>query len=196
MVMTSFILMAVYGAYTSNAESIQAARERAQEYQTARVVLGMMRRDLQGAVAWDLLGVAGEKGDLDGRRADRIEMMTSSSHAAVQELRTGLYKVIYEMAKDDEEGEITVLNRTQEAIVGKGVSAGRQTYELTRIATSLEFSYRDKEGRLLESWSGQTGQTPWPIPSLVEVRLGLKTPSGPERVFTTAVYPELGGSAP
>lgn len=196
MVMTAFILVAVYGAYTTNAESIQAARERAQEYQTARVVLDLMRRDLQGAVVWDLLGVVGQKGELDGHRADRIQMMTSTCHDAVQDVRTGLYKVSYEMVKDDETGEETILKRTQEAIVGKGVSTERQTYELTRVATSLDFRYRGRDGNLLENWSGQEGESAGVIPSLVEVRLTLKNPSARERVFTTAVCPELGGSAP
>ncbi|MEW6664422.1 MAG: prepilin-type N-terminal cleavage/methylation domain-containing protein [Thermodesulfobacteriota bacterium] len=196
MVMTAFILMAVYGAYTTNAEGIQAARDRAQEYQTARVVLSMMRKDLQGAVALDLLGVKGQRREMDGRRADRIEMITSSSHAGLQDLRTGIYKVGYEMGKDDETGEMIVFSRTQEALVGTGLSTGRQAYELTRIATSLEISYRDRQGRQLESWDSLAGETPWPIPSLVEVRLTLKTPSGPERVFTAAVRPELGDSAP
>jgi prepilin-type N-terminal cleavage/methylation domain-containing protein len=193
--LTAVILTAVYGAYASNMETVQRARENGQLHQTARIVFDMMRKDLQCALGEDLLGLVGENEEVDGKPADRLQVITAASHAADVDMETGLYIVGYEMVKD-EKGEGFTLFRTQEGIAGEGVGTGQQIYELTRMVTGLDLRFQDSEGRLLESWGSQEGRLAYKLPSLVRVRMVLKGSSGQEKVFTMAVHPELAGSPP
>lgn len=193
--LTAVILMAVYGAYTSNMETIQAARENARMHQTARILFDLMKKDLQCALAEDEIGILGEDRELDGKPADRLRIVTSASHAGAAGLNTGLYRISYEMVPDEKE-EGYVLYRTQEGVVGEGASTGPQAYELTRRVSGLDLRFQDREGEMLESWGDQEGFPADQLPSLVLARVTLKTPSGLERVFTMAVHPELAGFQP
>lgn len=190
--LSAVILMAVYGAYSSNMETIQRARESSQLYQTVRIVFDMMKKDLQCAFGEEMTGVTGENKEMDGKPADVLRVFTTANHAGAGDVNTGLYRVVYEMLKD-QTGEGYVLNRTQEAMVGAEVSADKQTFELTRMVSGLDLHFQDAKGDLFESWSGQKGEHAGKLPSLVQVRMTLKGPSGRERVFTTAVHPEIAG---
>lgn len=194
--LTAVILTAVYGAYVANTDAIQAAREASRMQQTSRMIFDLLAKDVRCALGGDFLGVDGgmEGANLEvqGRPADRLGMLTSASHAGVEAVRTGLYRVFYEMAVNEQEEDGFILSRSQEMIVGEAASAGRQTYELTRMASGLDLRFLDAEGREHESWGGTEGQG-GKLPSLVQVKLTLKGASGNERVFVTSLRPEAAG---
>lgn len=190
-ILTAVILTAVYGSYVSNMETVQAAREAARMQQTSRIIFDLMSKDVRCALGGDFMGVDGgmEGADMEIQRrpADTLRMLTSASHAGVIGVNTGLYRVAYETALNEKEDRF-ILSRVQETIVGEGASTGQQTYELTRIATSLDLLFLDADGQEFESW-----ESGGKLPSLVRVRLGLKGPSGQERTFVTSLRPELAG---
>ncbi|PKN27290.1 MAG: hypothetical protein CVU64_16175 [Deltaproteobacteria bacterium HGW-Deltaproteobacteria-21] len=190
-VLTALILSAVYGAYTTGVESVQTARETARMNQTARALLEMMKREIQCAAGEDLMLLRVEDRELDGRPADRIELITTASQSAAVDVRTGLYRVAYEMMKDPK-GEGYVLYRTQEPLAGETAFAGRQFYQLSRWVWGFDLAYQDREGNLQESWT-EYAEGMEMLPMLLKLKLMLKTDSGQERVFTMAVHPELAG---
>ena len=85
----AIIMAAIYSAYVTNVEAIQIARENGQVHQTARIVLDLMTRDLESALAelrvtseTTRLGLIGKNQDRDGRRVDRIDF-TTLTHMAL-----------------------------------------------------------------------------------------------------------------
>lgn len=188
--LTAVILVAVYGAYVTNTDTIQAAREASRMQQTARILFDLMAKDVRCTLRGDFQGVEGGMRGMDlevqGRPADGLQMVTSASHAGVAGVTTGLYRVLYEMAVNEEEEGGFILYRTQEAIFGEAASADLHNYELTRMATGLNLGFQDAEGREFESWGSG-------LPSLVQVKLTLKGSSGQERVFVTSLHPEAAG---
>ena len=55
--LTALILSAVYGAYVSNLDSIQAGREAARMQQTSRIFFDLVAKDVRCALGGDFLGV-------------------------------------------------------------------------------------------------------------------------------------------
>jgi general secretion pathway protein J len=196
--LTALILSAVYGAYVSNLESIEAGREAARMQQTSRIFFDLLAKDVRCAMG-DFLGVYGgleaEDQEVEGKPADRLQILTSASHAALGGIHTGLSRVAYDMIYDARE-EKFILNRTQETIVGEASSAGMQTYELTRMAVGLDLLFLDAKGRELKSWGTGDAQDLGQLPALVRVSLTLKDSSGQKRVFVTSIRPELADPGP
>jgi general secretion pathway protein J len=196
--LTALILSAVYGAYVSNLGSIEAGREAARMQQTSRIFFDLLAKDVRCAMG-DFLGVygglEGEDLEVEGRPADRLQMLTSASHAALGSINTGLSRVGYEMSYDAKE-EGFILNRTQETIVGEASSAGIQTYELTRIAIGLDLLFLDAKGQEYKSWGSGEALDLGQLPALVRVILTLRSSSGQQRVFVTSIRPELAEKIP
>jgi type II secretion system protein J len=190
----------VYGAYTSNIEAIELGRQDSRVFQTARVVLDLMRKDLEsaflGAHRADKgypLGMVCENQEIEGRPADRIDF-TALTHLSSGEgdVETDLCEIGYYLVEDKEEGGL-ILYRRDHGILDKDLAAGGRLDELTTMATELDITFWDDEGTEYPNWNSLEEPHGGELPSLIRVRLNLKDSFGSERTFEALVHPALGG---
>ena len=195
------VMAAIYGAYTSNVESIQMARQNSLVYQTARVILDRMSRDLESAFLTERLsdnmpqtGLVGQDLEIDGRPADRVDF-TSLSHVPLTEddLPSDLCEIGYHLEKD-EEAEDLVIFRRDEAVVDEDILAGGQPQKLSGMVSGLDITYEDQEGEVFNAWNTLEGENQGTLPVLVRVTMTLKDEQGREHSFMTAMHPELSGT--
>ena len=198
----AIIMAAIYSAYVTNVEAIQIARENGQVHQTARIVLDLMTRDLQSALAelrvpseTTRLGLIGKNQDRDGRRMDRIDF-TSLTHMALTEQgpNTDLCEIGYMVVEDEEQEEVLVLMRRDDPSPDEDFTEGGGMQELARDILEFKITYEDSTGEEGDSWgTEETGETSG-LPVLIKVRLVLKDTLNREHVFTTSIHPELAGT--
>ena len=190
MAMTAIIMAGLYGAYSSNVDTIQGARQNAEASQTARIALDLMVKDLESVMTGEGLGVTGTDRTIEGRPADRL--VVSATRGGIlgetgpsTDLRTITYDV-----EEDPEGDDLILYRSEEGLAGPGVSTGRVTYALARNVKALDIVYEDRGGRESEEWSMGDGENKEQLPALIRIRLVLAAGPDRELVFTTGVHPD------
>jgi type II secretion system protein J len=195
------IMGIVYGAYSSNVEAIQMARQGGQVFQTARIVLDMMRSDLESAFLVKpkgkqkcTLGMICEDRDLGGRPADRIDFTTLTHRTETEEeAPTDLCEVGYYLLEDQERGG-QVLYRRDQILVDEDLTGGGRLEALTKGVTALDITLTDRLGNECESWNSLEEEHRGELPALIRVRLTLLDPFGSEEVFLADVCPGLGGN--
>lgn len=196
---TALLTAGIYTAYTSNLEAIEQVRDQEVVFQTGRVVLDRMARDLEavltdatsGVTVEGLLGLVGVPGEAEGRTADRVDF-TTFSHLAWQEgsPETDLCEVGYRLEPDEETGIVTLFRRQQ--IVPDGdLETGGQDIALSEDVTALEIRYRDEDGNALDAWDSRTEEQQGQLPRSLGVRLTIRGVSGREAIFSTRVHPAL-----
>ena len=202
----AIIMAALYGAYTSNLETIQLARQSGLVNQTARIILDRMSRDLEsafmtapaasGSEETPRTGLLGHDQEINGRPADRLSF-TSLSHVPVGKtgLRTDLCEIGYHLEEDTEEESLIIFRRDQ-AVPDQDITAGGQPLELSGMIRGLDVTFQDKEGEDFDTWDTFEGAHKDVLPSLVKVTLTIKDQQGGEHIFRTSVHPALGGIAP
>lgn len=191
------ILAAIYGAYTSNADAIQRAREKGQVNQVARIVLDLIIKDLESAlveVPFDAevaLGLVCEDGDLDGKPADRINF-TSLTHTSVSSTDppTDLCEIGYHL-EQGENGQGLILYRRDDPTPDDDLNEGGTTFQLARRIGGLDITFEDAQGESFDSWNSNEGNKPRGLPSLVKIKLTVLDRWGKEHVFGTSVHPAL-----
>jgi type II secretion system protein J len=198
----AIIMAVIYSAYVTNVEAIQIARENGQVHQTARIVLDLMTRDLQSALTelqvpseTTRLGLIGKTEDRDGRRMDRIDF-TTLTHMALTEQgpSTDLCEVGYMVVKDEEQEDVLVLMRRDDASPDEDLTEGGAVQELARDILEFKITYEDSQGEERDSWGTEETGDSSGLPVLVRVRLVLKDNLNREHVFTTSIHPELAGT--
>jgi type II secretion system protein J len=197
----AIIMAVIYGAYITNVEAIQIARENGRVHQTARIVLDLMTRDIQSAIAeiqdtseTTRLGFIGKTEERNGRRVDRLDF-TSLSHMVLTEQgpNTDLCEIGYMVVEDEEEENTLVLMRRDDASPDEDITEGGGIQELARNILELRITYEDSRGEVRDSWETEgTGETSG-LPVLIRVLLVLKDSLGREHVFATSIHPELAG---
>lgn len=202
----AIVLTAIYGAYTSNIETVQIARQSGLVNQTARIILDRMSRDLEsafisapaepGSGETPKTGLLGQDQEIDGRPADRLDF-TSLSHVPLGKtgLRTDLCEIGYHLEADTEE-EGLIIYRRDHAILDQDVTEGGHPLELSRMIWGLDIAYQDQEGEEFDTWDSFEGTHKDVLPSLVRITLTVKDQQGGEHIFRTGVHPALGGIAP
>jgi len=191
------IMAAVYGAYTSNLEGIQAARGSSQLSQTARIVFDRMSKDLESAYLGGgfskklAFGMVADDEEIDGRPADKIDF-TALSHLVSQEngLQTDLCELGYSIKEDPANGPF-ILYRRDSGIVDDDLGSGGRVEELARMVAGLDLKFQDKSGSEFEDWNTLEDPHKNTLPSLVQIRLILKDKQGREHTYITSVHPEL-----
>lgn len=197
---TALLTAALYGAYTGNLEAIEQVRDQEVAYQTARVLLDRMARDMEAAVidassgvtAQGLLGLAGSPGESGGRPADRVDF-TAFSHLAWQKgsPATDLCEVGYRLEPDEDTGEVTLFRR-QQVLPDGDLEGGGEQVALSEDVTALEIRYEDDQGNEIDGWDSRTGEQEGRLPRTIRLRLTVRGVSGSETVFTTWISPALG----
>ncbi|MBN1104485.1 MAG: prepilin-type N-terminal cleavage/methylation domain-containing protein [Deltaproteobacteria bacterium] len=187
---------AVYTSYVSNVETIRAGRSSGEIQQHARIVLELMRRDLESAIdrapssgTAQKLGMIGGNGTLDGRPADRIDFTTLTHIPARNgDPRTDLCTVGYRVDRADGEGFI--LYRRDDGVPGEDIVSGGREEEVSDRVTGLDLVYVDSRGRSADEWDSFR-QSPGGLPTRIEITLSLQDQEGREHLFRTSVHPEL-----
>ncbi len=199
----AIVMAAIYGAYTSNLETIQAARQSGLVNQTARVIFDRMSKDIESAFLTEpgasdsedgpRTGLLGEDQEIDGRPADRLNF-TSLSHVPVGKsgLRADLCEIGYHLEEDAEEEGLIIFRRDR-AVLDQDISAGGQPLELSRGVGGLDITYQDQEGDEFDTWDTLDGVHQGILPSLIKVTLTVMDQYGGEHTFRTSVHPALGG---
>ena len=197
-IILGIILAAIYSAYTSNVETIQIAREQSQVYQTARIVLDRMSKDLESAFIEEALsneemklGMIGKDRDIDGQDADSIDF-TTLTHLPLTEKspRTDLCEVGYYL-EEDPENKGLVLYRRDDGILDDDFTEGGYSQELAGMVAGLDIIFQDSYGGEFDQWNTLEGKQAGKLPSLIKIRLTIKEQSGREHLFTTSIHPEL-----
>ncbi|MDY7036264.1 MAG: prepilin-type N-terminal cleavage/methylation domain-containing protein [Thermodesulfobacteriota bacterium] len=197
-IILSIILAAIYGAYTSNVETIQIVREHSQVYQTARIVFDRMSKDLESSfieVALSdekiKLGMIGKDRDIAGQDADSIDF-TTLTHLPLTEKspRTDLCEVGYYL-EEDPENEGFVLYRRDDGILDDDFTEGGYKQELARMVAGLDIIFQDSYGGEFDQWNTLEGKQAGKLPSLIKIRLTIKEQSGREHLFAMSIHPEL-----
>jgi type II secretion system protein J len=196
----SIIMAALYGAYTSNVEAIQTARQGGAMFQTARIALDRVSKDMKSAfLKTGLPGKSSQTGmicedqEIDGRPADRIDF-TSLAHVRQTErgLRTDLCEIGYYLETDSDD-ETLVLYRRDTGIVDDDLTEGGRAFELARMVTGFNLVFRNTIGEDLDEWNTLEGTQKDTLPCLIRIELTLKDQLGQERIFMTSIHPELAG---
>jgi prepilin-type N-terminal cleavage/methylation domain-containing protein len=193
------VMFVLYGAYTSNLEAIQIADENAKVNQTARIVLDLMRKDLQSAIAQTPgqpgsipLGLTGKNEELRGRPVDRIDFTTlhrlsrASTAGAMDVCEIGYF------VEEETEGDRLILYRREDITPDEDFTKGGKTEDLTRMIIALDITYEDGRGENHEEWKAQSTTTGTSLPAVIRIRLTLVDRLGREHLFMTGVHPELG----
>jgi prepilin-type N-terminal cleavage/methylation domain-containing protein len=192
------ILTVVYGAYTTNADTIQSARKMAEINQVARIVLDLISKDLQCAIVEVpdesgevTLAMLAEDLEIDDRPADKIDF-TSLNHLALgpQDLRTDLCEIGYYL-KEDEEQEMLILYRRDDPTVDDRLTEGGSSFELAQRVGGLNFIFLNPFGEEFDSWDTSDEGFEEQLPALIKIALILLDEQGYEHVFTTSVHPSL-----
>ncbi len=193
----SIIIGALYGAYISNVRGIQITRQDSQVYQTARIVLDRMRRDLEcaylgsGASKKSALGMIAEDIEIEDSPADKIDFTALTHIYSKQDnLTTDLCEIGYFLKKEPDTN-LFILYRRDSGIVDNELCRGGRIDELAYMVKGLELEFIDKQGNSFKYWNSLKGDYKNILPSLIKIKLILSDKNGGEHVFTTAVHPEL-----
>jgi prepilin-type N-terminal cleavage/methylation domain-containing protein len=191
MAMTGIIMAGLYGAYSSNVDAIQGARQDGEASQTARAVLDLMVRDLESVLVEGNLGVTGEDRTIGAQPADRFAVTTERSESGGgTEFGTDLRTITYFVEEDTDSDEL-ILYRKEEGLAGAGVSMGAMTYELARNVKALDIVYGDHTGKESDAWSAGGIEGEMRIPTLIRIRLVLSAGPDRELTFETGVRPGM-----
>jgi len=198
MVILVIIMAAVYSAYTTNVEAIQIARQNGEVHQTGRIVLNRVTKDLQSALVEVSvtsekikLGLVGQRREIEGRRADRIDFSTVT-HLPLTEKgpASDLCEIGYLVAEDSE-GKGLVLLRRDDSSVDEDVTQGGSLQEMAGNVIEFSLTYLNSQGEELDSWNTLEAMPVSGLPLLVKVRLVLRDELNREHVFSTSIHPEL-----
>ena len=187
----------IYGSYTSNVDAIQTARGSGMAYQTARIILDRMGRDLesafipkgplQGPLRMGFLCVDKE---MEGRPADQLDF-TALTYFSLNPTGpiTDLCEIGYYL-KENEVGDGLILQRRCQMGPDEDPVSGGEERKFSEMVVGLDFTFHDAEGNIHESWNSLEGEQQERLPSLVVIRLTITDPQGQEVIFKTSVHPE------
>jgi type II secretion system protein J len=192
------VLAAVYGAYTSHLETIQAVRQSTQVNQIARIILDRMSKDFESAMinppfpSTELqLGFISEDNNIDGKPADRIDFI-SLSHLRAGGVgpQTDLCEIGY-FLEDDPDREGLNLYRRDDPTLDDDVTEGGITLELAKNVIGLNFFFEDMEGESVEEWNTLEEDSKKTLPTLVTIEIEVLDDIGKGHLFTTSIRPAL-----
>ncbi|MFC1867803.1 prepilin-type N-terminal cleavage/methylation domain-containing protein [Thermodesulfobacteriota bacterium] len=184
----SIIMAAVYGAYTSSVSNIQQARYESEAWQTARIAIDRMGKDLESSFMGTQGNMVSKGMEIKGRPADSISF-TTLTHLVLNETdpQTDLCQVDYYVAEAEGNNYLTLF-RSEKVIVAQGVSLDARVQEMAGMVTGLEIDFQDNKGA---SFTERT--TREDLPSLIRIRLRLEDRLGREHEFMTSIHPGATG---
>lgn len=198
----SIILTVIYGAYTSNLETVQIIRRDSAVTQSGRVTLDILTRDLESLFFKKIeqkegepkikLGLIGRNESLNGKPAGHLDLTTTNR---LTPLKTGMQVDLCEVGyflKETQEPDGLSLWRRDSPVVDDKLDEGGQAYELVRGVSALEITYQDQDGQETDSWDTTVDDKDKQVlPVLIRIKLTLLDDQGKNHIFMTAVHPRL-----
>jgi general secretion pathway protein J len=198
----SIILTVIYGAYTSNLETVQSIRRDSEVTQAGRVTLDIMTRDLESLFFTTMdkkegepkikLGLIGRNESLGGKPAGRMDLTTTNRLTPEKiGMQVDLCEVGYFLKETQGQNDLTLWRRDSN-VVDEKLDEGGQAFELVRGVSALEIVYQDQDGQETDSWDTTVDdKDKQHLPLLIRIKLTLLDAQGKNHVFMTAVHPWL-----
>jgi len=184
------ILSALYWSYAAVVRSTRSYRAVSDLYQTARIVLDTMAREISGAfqplrAGEDLLFQAKDEW-FSGLEADRLSMVTTTClQGGAEEVGYDAFEVSYFRGHGDQAGMLLML-RSPYFNLEEPFEEGEEIV-LAEGVRSLNFEYYDGE-EWLETWDPEE-QEGLPFAVRITIGLGSKEEKEPLRFSTVASLP-------
>lgn len=190
--MTLIIMVGLYGAYTSNVETIQLASQEGEAFQTARIILDLIHKDLESAFPVNGRGLSGVDMEINGNPADRLSIATLRGSISDQRAYHSDLKIVDYYGEEDPDGNGFILYRSEYEVACGEEPMGKVTHELVRGVRALDVVYEDQAGIGQEDWTtggpGEGGN----FPAVIRIRLVLAAGPDRELAFVTGVHPAWG----
>lgn len=179
------VLYAAYSAVTTSTRNYDSVSD---IYQTARIVLGNMSREISGAFqplyAEDEILFAGETKDYRGGAADRLSLVTTTClRGGEEETGYDAYELTYYRGFGMKDG-LLLMKRSPYYDPEEPFEEGEEVVIADHVR-ALDFAYYDGED-WLEEWDGEIEEK---MPRAVRITLGLAVgEEGPLHSFSTVVH--------
>ena len=186
--MVGMILGVLYSAYTAVTSSTRNYDSISDIYQTARIVLGNMSREISGAFqplyAKEEILFAGESKDFRGGGADRLSLVTTTCLRGGEEERGyDAFELTYYRGFGMKDG-LLLMRRAPYYDPEEPFEEGEETI-LAEHVYGLDFAYYDG-AEWLEEWDGETQEK---LPRAVRITLALAIDEDrPPQTFSTVVH--------
>ena len=174
------ILTTIYGSYASSVAIMNDARERAELYREARLVLSTISREIGSA----FVSPNNERLRLEGEETE-LHFSAASGEGPFGLELTGIREISYYLEPEDGNS----LMRREQWPVDDDIRQGGKSFVLLEGLESLSFSYYGNEERQEEWYWEEEGR----LPTAVRVVITFKDNADAETSFSTLVSIPLGG---
>ncbi len=190
----AIVMTALYWAYTAVVGSMGKSRQVSDLYQTARVVLSNIRREISGAYqplfAEDVLLFEGRDERSRGMENDSLNLVsTTCQRGAEEEVGYDSFELGYYLGEGGDRGYLK-MRRLPFYNLEEPFTEGEEL-TLAENVRSLDFKYFDGE-EWLEEWNPDE-EDYLPLAVKITIGVGGKDDPNPRRFSTTAYLP-MGGN--
>lgn len=163
--LSAFLLSIAYSTYFGINKSISATAEEQAAIETGRMMLALIRRDLQGVLCNDRYPLRGQTEERENDTNARIEFITASSFT---EEHPRLNRVMYALIpiSEDRSAMIRLASRNLTADLLKEGSS----FEVSRNIANFSVEFYDGSEWFLQWDSGKEGKVPHYVRLTVEIK--------------------------
>ena len=188
-IVTSLLLVSVYGVFATISGARQRVEKDSEHYHQARVIFDRLGREIHG-VYWVTGGSAtsrrsGLRGGLDENSRTYLELATTT--ATPQSGGAGIVLVRYELLPDPEHSGQFQLMRSERPLFTTEFQAS-DTLRMTSGIANLQLRFYGA-GTWQDSWDTASGG----LPTAIEISLTEATPDGPLPFVTSFTVAPLKG---
>jgi type II secretion system protein J len=174
LLITAIMLSAVYTSFVGTVAAKQYSEQIKEAGRTGQAILGLMRRDFEGAMIFSpgepaMVGKSGSVGSADADAVDFVS--TSDSRRAVDGKASDYNEVGYVAYTNEEETDMLCLYRREDFFLDESPFDGGVLELLDDSVRALTFEYFSEGGWLTE-WQGEG------LPEAVRITLTLRKKTG------------------
>ena len=177
LLITSIMLTVVYTCFVGTVAAKQYSEEVREAGRVGQAVLGIMKRDLEGAFAFspESPAMEGQSASVGSAEADTVNFVTTSdSRHAVDGKGRDYNEVGYLLYPGEEQDDLLRLCRREDQFADESPFSGGLLELLDDGVKSLNLEYLSEDS-WLESWQGQD------LPEAVRITLILRKDSGKKK---------------
>ena len=201
------VLTTIYTSYTGTFRVIDETESQAEIYRMASIAMERMLEDLESIYVSKIeekpesgeetphsFQFMGEDLEIKGRCADTLRFISRAHiNLSGQEQDTGITEIGYYVEEGDE-GDDFALYRSDKPMFDKTFSLEEQTggLVLCKRLVSVNFTYYEEDGEVLESWDSSSDALKDKIPKMVSISLEFVNsldPEAPLRFITSVALP-------
>lgn len=174
LLITSVMLSAVYTSFVGTVAAKQYSEQIKEAGRTGQAILGLMRRDFEGAMIFSpgepaMIGKSGSAGSADADAVDFVS--TSDSRRAVDGKASDYNEVGYMAYTNEEQTDLLCLYRREDFFLDESPFDGGVLELLDDGVKALTFEYLTEGGWLAE-WQGEG------LPEAVRITITLRKKTG------------------